>query len=299
MRIPELLREALDHASASHGQGEEREPGFHASRSGACYRQVLTEVLNKGFLPTEIDYESQKIFRIGHLLHDFAHEALTRRVWHESGQVMVMQPTRLVAFEDASCGFRVVGTPDEVLYVPAANEIHVVDLKTAHERTFAHKSRLHAMYGSGSSNGHRLQVGTYIAAMKELFPEVSFKGWVAYINKNDMTTVIENVGGNELALEAANYWVHNVKPLWLRALNEAIMPSPTPMEGWQCGYCSLFPQPDAKSTPTKKKRARAECVATTDLMLLGIQDREATSDEANEAEQMDMSALFEAATRRS
>lgn len=272
--ISELMDAAVQFGIAA--KEPEREPGFHASSSGMCYRRLLTQVMNPDFCPPNSD-RTERIFSLGHILHDIVHIGLQKRMWYEGGSIWHINPMRLVAFEDKATDFRVVGTPDELLFDVAEQRLHIIDAKSASNDSFKYKKRMNAE----ASTTHSLQVGTYMAALMEQLKnmphtaDIRMSGWVSYINKDNLETMTIHAGDDELAINAANYWVHNVKPMWIEALASGRMPQAVPHEEWQCGYCALFPQDDAKTTATKKKRGQMECKHTSaeELLTLNHQQR--------------------------
>ncbi len=266
--------------------------GFHASRSGACYRQVITEVANRGFMAVIEDAERDRILTLGNVLHEWLEDAMAHETWRNS-QFLNLRPMSLSCFDNGR--HRVIGTPDVVLLDLETLLIHVIDFKSAKEKAFEMRIK------DGVPNqGNKLQVGTYMAGMSarlrdsglgralaylrflmsragsdlSLDPDTAppmklrFRGHVCYVNKADLTPLNFEAGGHEIISEAASYW-SQVYRLFDEARRIGKAPRPIPLEGWQCGYCSLYPSTHLKSMPAKKKYASEACAQTPDAVLLG------------------------------
>jgi hypothetical protein len=265
--------------------------GFHASRSGACYRQVVVEVVNRGFLGVYEDAERDRVLTLGNLLHDWVSDAMAAETWRRGGTLLNIRPMCLKAFDNCSC--RVLGTPDELLLDLDTLDLHIVDYKSCKTRAFDLRQA-----SESAQQGHRLQVATYMAGMQHTLassglgrtlaalrhlvsragsdlsmdgaiPDARFRarGYVCYLHKENLEAFTVPVGGQEVIPEAASYWT-TVYRLYGDAIR-GVAPKPLPLENWQCGYCPLFPNPHLKSTPARKKHAVRQCSSTPSHELLG------------------------------
>lgn len=255
--------EKLKNSLPSHLRG--REPGFHASSAGYCLRKVLTEVLNPEY-PYPEDREKYRIFALGKMFHSFLHEALSARLWRENGQVVLLQPMRLESFRDDETGFVVVGEPDEIVLDWRNREIHIIDGKTAGYGSFSNMLRVKKTGQPYYSMHHKLQVGTYMAALKQIFgDEFTYIGHICYLDKDKLKT-LNPILGERLDLEAWMYW-KEVKRAWLKALETGEMPEASPMMGWECGYCPIHKH-TLKSPQSRKKHALDKCKRVGSYQLL-------------------------------
>jgi hypothetical protein len=206
------------------------EEWYHASSAGRChiYQQLKlrTDIIAK---PT--DERTQRLFRLGDLVHGDIQEAISK--WFNLNS----QPgdTLLIEKEIRLPEFNVRGFLD-VGYI-RGTELHLYDIKTAAsfkwQKTFGQKQNR----DMNPSLNYELQLGTYALGLLEEFPELKtihlHLVWYKKDNSDMRTMPIEA----EYIERAKEYWTEVNKNAGCQLI--PFIDLDCPVAEWECRYCDV------------------------------------------------------------
>lgn len=223
-----------------------REDGFHASMSGKCPRHVLANYMNHGTRKTyPFTNETKGVFDIGHMFDKWC-KAACEEGFYSHPFLYPMVPFRTVTKIGK---LKIVGEMDLMVLDLPARMIHVVDFKSIGASQFPMQRR-----ENQPKLQHAMQVSCYMLcdAIEELKSTGwGVQGWVAYVSKDDMQIFVAKVNANFLDTTSM-YWQDISDCLEQghcpQAGDEQMM---VPAEGWECGYCSMYPPIDQTKYTTK------------------------------------------------
>ena len=189
---------------------EKRDYGdyWSASSAGYCQRKVMFERLGVPYVETEADARKQRIFTSGHLFH-----AWMQGITKEAGLSIASE----VELQDEDLMVR--GHFDDLVLVN--DNLILYDYKTVNSQSFKYKKDTMSYF-------HRLQLGTYMYMLKDIFnkldesmtelypiTKMSWKGGkpelnesrILYISKDDLRMAeLQLFWDAELEKDVLDYW---------------------------------------------------------------------------------------------
>jgi hypothetical protein len=210
--------------------GEGKEDWYHASSAGRChiYQQLKSR---KDIIEKPVDERTQRLFRLGDLVHGDIQEAISK--WFtlnsQPGDVLLIEKEVKVP------KFNVRGFLD-VGYI-RGTELHLYDIKTAASFKWQKTFGLQKNRDKNPSLNYELQLGTYALGLLEEFPELKTIHlhivWYKKDNSDMKTVIIDNM---YLGL-AEYYWAEVNKNKDCDLI--PFVDNDCPVASWECRYCDV------------------------------------------------------------
>ena len=211
---------------------EGNENWFQASSAGYCIK--LHYFKRFGFEPEPVDDKTERLFRLGNLIHSDIQKAIIESKEFEDVNIeheVTIPELNVRGFLDAAFVDR--------------NPVLVVDFKTVKSYKWSKMFGRESNRDKNPSTNYELQVATYVYALaKELSldPYNEIQGILLYYKKDDSALKWVEVDSHYIDLAIAywkevNSWILDVTP---ENINEVLVPAKTlnvPVANWQCKYC--------------------------------------------------------------
>jgi|TARA_R110002050_G_scaffold66303_6_gene143209 hypothetical protein len=211
---------------------------YHSSSAGLCARKHFYSSV-KQVEGTPVNDTTQRIFRLGNLVHEDIQDALT---WYAQENGLPLLIEKEIYLEDLN----VRGYIDLALLDVDGNNHVLYDIKTCNEWKW---KSLFGKYGDGApSMNYQLQLATYGVWAKRHYELDSVSMKLCYYNKN--TSVMKEIDVSEEYLdEAVIYWnrvnslIRDKKdPYVKQGLPPELELGITPVYEWECNkkYCQFY-----------------------------------------------------------
>jgi len=218
------------------------EDKYSASSAGQCFKKHWYKT--NGFEGTPIDQRTNRLFRLGTLVHEDIQLALCKHrdelLLKKEMEMIPMMYNIEVEKEVHIPSFNVRGHIDVVIINDASKEILIYDMKTAH----SFKWKL--LFGQiknrkpNADDGYRLQIATYILGMQHnaKYIDYDYEAILWYYKKDTSHTKSSYVDKRWIQ-QAIDYW--GEVNTTLEGIEEPDdLPRGSygiPNEDWECGYC--------------------------------------------------------------
>jgi CRISPR/Cas system-associated exonuclease Cas4 (RecB family) len=214
-----------------------KEEYYHASSTGSCSRKIWFESIQKAVPTNEPDKRSQRLLRLGTIVHDDIQNALLQynvtihSNKEKENNIKEKEIEFLVEKEIILPSLNVRGFYDLVALV--SEEVYLFDFKTMASYTWSRK------FGHNKdpnpSRLHEMQLGTYGLAVKEKFGRLDGM-YLCYYKKDDSRLKTVPVAMNYLGI-AETYWrdINREHKLGIPMFKEGISPA----YPWMCNYCQF------------------------------------------------------------
>jgi hypothetical protein len=203
---------------------------FHSSSAGLCARKHYYASVEqvKG---TTVDENTQRIFRLGNLVHEDIQNALT---WYAQEHGLPLLIEKEIYLEDLN----VRGYIDLALLDTEGDNHVLYDIKTCNEWKW---KGMFGKLGDGEpSTNYQLQLATYGLWAKRYYELDSIKMKLCYYNKN--TSMMKEVDVSEEYIdEAQEYWSRVNLLVADKTLPEVDL-GMAPVYKWECNkkYCQFY-----------------------------------------------------------
>ena len=214
---------------------------YHASSTGSCSRKIWFESIEKATPTNEPDNRSQRLLRLGTIVHDDIQSALlqynvTSNVTIHSNKekennIKEKEIEFLVEKEVILPTLNVRGFYDLVALV--SEKVYLFDFKTMASYTWSKK------FGHNKdpnpSRLHEMQLGTYGLAVEKQFGRLDGM-YLCYYKKDDSRLKTVPVAMSYLGY-AEQYWndINEEHKKGIPMFKEGISPA----YPWMCGYCQF------------------------------------------------------------
>ena len=203
-----LLNEYLEQKRVENGERQPPNRTFYCSELGYCPRKLYY----KRVIPKKASLETEKIFELGDLLHEYGTMLLKWKYGSDhvssEGNASIYLPS-----EDIRFG----GRYDDLLSFDGNYKI-VIEKKSARALGYIKKASSH----------HALQAMMYMKALG------ASKAFVWYIGKNDL-----GMKCHEVKFDSEEFQQAIDKIVYVQAcLDDGVLPEKQPIGKWECDYCS-------------------------------------------------------------
>ena len=218
-----------------------KEEWYHASGAGTCSRKLYYQSVEKREPSNETDARSNRIMRLGTILHNDLENALilyNNKVYNniiynkkeKDKSIIQKEKIKFHTEEEVTIDdLKVRGFYDIVADV--YGKIYLIDLKSI--GSFAYSLKFGRKSESNPSQHYELQLGTYGNAVKEKFGRLDGM-YLAFYNKDTSRLRFAEVPMSYLNL-AWNFW-KNINEEHKAGLPMFNMGT-SPVQKWNCGYC--------------------------------------------------------------
>jgi len=237
--LKEIYNQYLLHKNEQHTAVRYKDKSwFHSSAAGLCARKHFFSSVRQ-VEGTPVNENTQRIFRIGNLIHEDIQSALT---WYAQSNGLPLLIEKELYLEDLN----VRGFIDLALLDTEGNDHVLYDIKTCNEWKW---KSLFGKFGDGQpSMNYQLQLATYGIWAKRHYELDNISMKLCFYNKN--TSMMKEIDVPEEYLdEAYNYWsrvnllvMDKKNPNVIEGIPPEVELGISPVYEWECNkkYCQFF-----------------------------------------------------------
>ena len=229
--LKEIYSLYLEHKNDHHTAVRYRDKSwFHSSSAGLCARKHFYSSVEQ-VEGTPVNENTQRIFRLGNLVHEDIQSALT---WYAQENGLPLLIEKEIYLEDLN----VRGYIDLALLDTEGNNHVLYDIKTCNEWKW---KGLFGRFSSGEpSMNYQLQLATYGLWAKRHYDLDSVKMKLCYYNKN--TSMIREIDVSEEYIDEAQHYWGRVNLLVANETVPEVELGISPVYKWECNekYCQFY-----------------------------------------------------------
>ena len=203
---------------------------YHSSAAGLCARKHFFSSVSQ-VEGTPVGENTQRIFRLGNLVHEDIQDALT---WYSQIHGLPLLIEKEIYLEDLN----VRGYIDLALIDMEGDDHIIYDIKTCNEWKW---KSLFGKFGDGApSTNYQLQLATYGLWAKRFYELENIRMKLCYYNKN--TSMMKEIDvPEEYIQEAYEYW-NRVNLLVADKTPPEVDLGTSPVYKWECNekYCQFY-----------------------------------------------------------
>ena len=203
---------------------------YHSSAAGLCARKHFFSSVSQ-VEGTPVGENTQRIFRLGNLVHEDIQDALT---WYSQIHGLPLLIEKEIYLEDLN----VRGYIDLALIDTEGDDHIIYDIKTCNEWKW---KSLFGKFGDGApSANYQLQLATYGLWAKRYYELDNIRMKLCYYNKN--TSMMKEIDvSEEYIQEAYEYW-NRVNLLVADKTPPEVDLGTSPVYKWECNekYCQFY-----------------------------------------------------------